>query len=158
MEKESNFIKRLLKISFITNYRWKQIGSNIEEKRRFPKTFSKTIYALFRIKGTLAGKDIIISIGPIQDNNYVSTECANQLVIPKSNIIETIDSMGEKQYDINNLQLSIGNYSFVSQFTVKSLFCDDSDIVLGSSWMEALRSFILNTKKKFLTFSYKKKR
>jgi hypothetical protein len=132
--------------------------SNIEEKRRFPKTFSKTIYALFRIKGTLAGKDIIISIAPTQDNNYVSTECANQLVIPESNIIETIDSMGEKQYDISNLQLSIGDYTFVSQFTVKSLFHDDSDIILGSSWMEALGSFILNTKKKFLTFSYKKKK
>jgi hypothetical protein len=38
--------------------------SNSEEKRRFPKTFSKTIHALFRIKGTLAGKDIIISIAP----------------------------------------------------------------------------------------------
>jgi hypothetical protein len=67
-------------------------------------------------------------------------------VIPKSNIIETIDSMGEKQYDISNLQLSIGDYTFVSQFVVKSLFRDDSDIILGSSWMEALGSFILNMK------------
>ena len=65
--------------------------------------------------------------------------------------------MGEKQYDIRNLQLSIGDYTFVSQFIIKYLFCDDSDIVLGSSWMEALGSFILNTKK-FLTFSYKKKK
>jgi hypothetical protein len=54
-------------------------------------------------------------------------------VIPESNIIETIDSMYEKQYDISNLQLSIGDYTFVSQFTIKSLFCDDSDIILGSS-------------------------
>jgi hypothetical protein len=46
---------------------------------------------LFRIKGTLVGKDIIISISPTQDKNYVSTKCANQLVIPESNIIETID-------------------------------------------------------------------
>jgi hypothetical protein len=113
---------------------------------------------LFRIKVTLVGKDIIISIAPTHDNNYVSIDCVNQLVIPESNIIETIDSMGEKQYDIRNLQLSIGDYTFVSQFIIKYLFCDDSDIVLGSSWMEALGSFILNMKKKFLTFSYKKKK
>jgi hypothetical protein len=66
--------------------------------------------------------------------------------------------MDEKQYDISNLQLSIGDYTFVSQFTVKYLFCDDSHIILGSSWMEALGFFILNTKKKFLAFSYKKKK
>ena len=132
--------------------------SNNEEKIRFTKTSTKTISLLSRIKGTLAGKDIIISIAPTRDNNYVSTKCANQLVIPESNIIEMVDSMDEKQHHINNLQLSIGDYTFVSQFTVKSLFHDDSDIILGSPWMEALGSFILNTKKKFLTFSYKKKK
>jgi hypothetical protein len=32
------------------------------------------------------------------------------------------------------------------------------DIILGSTWMETLGTFILNMKKKFLTFSYKKKK
>jgi hypothetical protein len=82
---------------------------------------------LFRIKGTLSKRDIIISIVSTQDNNYDSTKCANQLVILESNIIETIDSMDEKKHEISNLQLSIGDYTFVSQFTVKSLFWDDSD-------------------------------
>jgi hypothetical protein len=66
--------------------------------------------------------------------------------------------MGEKQYDISNLQLSIGDYTFVLQFVVKYLFCDDGDIILVSSWMEALGSFILNKNNKFLAFSYKMKK
>jgi hypothetical protein len=107
--------------------------SNNEKKGRFPKNFTKSVSALFRIKGTLGRKDIIISIAPTQDKNYVSTKCANQLVILELNIIETIDSMDEKQYDISNLQLSIGDYTIVLQFTIKTLLCDDSDIIPGSS-------------------------
>lgn len=106
----------------------------------FRKTFSKCVSAPFKIKGSLAGKDIIISIDPTQDNNYVSTECANELVIPKSNIIETMDSMSNKQYGINNVQLSIEDYTFISQFTVKTFYFDNSDIILGSPWMESIGS------------------
>ncbi len=87
----------------------------MEEKKmeisngRFPKTFSKCISALFKIKWSLARKYIIISIDPTQEINYVNIECANQLVIPQSNIIEMMDSMNNKQYDISNLQLNIGD-------------------------------------------------
>ena len=130
---------------------------------RFPKTFSKCVDTLFKIKGSLAGRDIIISISPTERSNYVSPKCANQLVIPESNIVEK-NTLGEydKQYDISKLHLNIGDYTFTSKFTVKTLhFYDsdlDSDIVLGLPWMETLGSFILNTKKRFLTFSYKKKK
>ena len=43
---------------------------------------------LFRIKGTLAGKDITISIAPAERNNHISTEFANHVVISESNIRE----------------------------------------------------------------------
>ena len=89
---------------------------------RFPKTFSTCVYTLFKIKGSLAGRDIIISISPTERSNYVSPKCANQLVIPVSNIVGTILLTREKQYDISNLYLSIGDYTFTSQFTVKTLF------------------------------------
>lgn len=80
-------------------------------------------------------------------------------MIPESNIVEA-NIYGEyyKQYDISNLHQSIGDYTFTLQFTVKTLFLDDSDIVLGSPWMETLGSIILNVKKKILTLSYKKKK
>lgn len=125
----------------------------------FPKTFSKCVSALFKIKGSLTGRDIIISIDPTQDINYASTECANQLLIFESNIIETIFfETSDKHYDITNLRLSIGDYTFIQQFNIKTFCCDNSDIILGSPWMESLGSFILNMKKKFLTFSYRKKK
>jgi hypothetical protein len=95
---------------------------------------------------------------PIEGNSDVSTKFTNQLAIPKSNIIEKIGLWNEKQYDISNLQLNVGDYSFVSPFIVGSLLSDDGDTLLGSLWMETLGSFILNTKKKFLTFSYIKKK
>ena len=39
-----------------------------------------------------------------------------------------------------------------------TIYLNEVDIILGSSWMETLGTFILNMKKKFLTFSYKKKK
>ena len=79
-------------------------------------------------------------------------------MIPESNIIEKLDFFDKKKYDIKSLQLNIGDYTFISQFTVKTLLFDNGDIELGSPWMETLGSLILNTKNKFLTFSYKKKK
>jgi hypothetical protein len=61
------------------------------EKGRFPKTLGKNFASvLLRVKGTLGGRDITISIAPTERNNYVTPEFANQLVIPESNISEKI--------------------------------------------------------------------
>ena len=56
---------------------------------RFPETRSTFVRTLFNIKGSLAGRDIIISTSPTEGSNYVSPKCVNQLVIPESNIVET---------------------------------------------------------------------
>ena len=114
--------------------------------------------ALLKVKGSIAGKDVTIAISPAEEKNYINPKIANQLVIPESNIIEKLEFFDKKKYDITNLQLNIGDYTFISQFTMKTLVLDNSDIVLGSPWMETLGSVILNTKKKFLTFTYKKKK
>jgi hypothetical protein len=66
-----------------------------------------------RIKGTLARKDITISISLVERNNYVRAEFTNQLVIPKSYIIKKVDFWDKKQYDINDLQMNIEYYIFV---------------------------------------------
>ena len=109
---------------------------------RFPKNYSMCVNELVGIKGSLAGKEVLISIDFTRKNNYVSIEFANQLVIPESNITEANSfNANDKQYNIDNLHPSIGEYSL--QFTVKTLFSNNSDIVLGSLWMESLGSFIL---------------
>jgi hypothetical protein len=87
---------------------------------------------LLQIKGALAGKYITISIITTKCNNYVSTKFTNQISILESNIIEKIDFWDKKQYDINNLPLNIGDYTFVLQFTFKSLWSNDGEIIMGS--------------------------
>ena len=68
----------------------KEIESNSERKEgRFLENYSMFFRMLIRIKGSLVGKEVLISIDINQKDNYVSTECANKLVIPESNIIET---------------------------------------------------------------------
>ena len=76
---------------------------------RFPETFSTCVYTLFKIKGSLAGRDIIIFISPVKRSNYVSPKCGNQLMILESNIVET--NIFGKQYDISNLHINIGDYT-----------------------------------------------
>lgn len=39
-------------------------------------------------------------------------------MIPKSNIIEKLDLWNTKQYDIMDLQLNIGDYTFIVKFFV----------------------------------------
>ena len=79
-------------------------------------------------------------------------------MIPESNIIEKLDSLGNKIYDITNLQLNIEEYTFISQLLVQTLWSNQGDIILGSTWMETVGSVILNTKNFLLTFSYRKKK
>jgi hypothetical protein len=44
----------------------------MRKKEDFLKLKKKSVAVLLRIKGTLAGKDITISIAPTEDSNYVS--------------------------------------------------------------------------------------
>lgn len=101
---------------------------------------------LLRTKETLRGKDIIISIALVERKNHINAKLANPLFIPDSNIIERINLFDKKQYEINDLQLNIGDYTFISQFNVSSLCSNDSEIILGLPWIETLGTFILNTK------------
>ena len=84
---------------------------------------------LFKIKGTIRGKDITISIAPIEHNyNYISVDFANEIAIVESNISKRLDLWNTKEYEISNLQLNTGDYISVLQFIVKSLSSSDGVI------------------------------
>ena len=68
----------------------------MKRSKIFPITLQKNVAILFRIKGTLAGKDITISIALAERNNYISIKFANHLVILESNIREELDFFGQK--------------------------------------------------------------
>jgi hypothetical protein len=86
--------------------------------------------------------------------NYINIDIANQLSILESNIIEK--NFGKTQ--IKNLQVTIDGYKYISEFDVTKMFEPDVGIILGSTWLETLGTFILNVGKTFLTFFYKRKK
>ena len=63
----------------------------LKRMKSFLSLQTRNVAILFIIKGTLAGKDITISIAPVESNNYISTEFTNHLVIPESNIGEGLE-------------------------------------------------------------------
>jgi hypothetical protein len=56
------------------------------------------------------------------------------------------------------LQVTIDDYEYISKFNVTTMYQKEVDIILGSTWLEKLGTFILNMEKKFLMFSYKEKK
>jgi hypothetical protein len=75
-----------------------------------------------------------------------------QLLIPDPNIIEREDI-----FQIKELQVTIDEYEYISQFYVTTMYKEDIDIIIGLPWFKNLGTFILNMKKKFVTFLHKKK-
>jgi hypothetical protein len=90
--------------------------------------------------------------------NYINIDLANQLLIPKTNIIEKVDIVCKRQYKIKDLQATIDDYEYTSQFNVTTMYKEEIDIILGLIWFEKLGTFILNMENFFLMFSYKKKK
>jgi hypothetical protein len=113
---------------------------------------------LLKVNGIIQGKNINIAICPSARKNHINIGLANQLMVFESNIIENDMCLSNEKYDIKNLQLSMGDYKFIAQFNVVSIYVDSVDIILGSTWVDTLGTFMFNTRRKFLTFSYKKKK
>jgi hypothetical protein len=79
-------------------------------------------------------------------------------MVLKPNILENDMCLSDEKYEIKNLHLSIGDYKFIGQFNVVSMYQDNVDIILGLAWVNTLGTFIFNKRRKFLIFSYKKKK
>ena len=82
-----------------------------KKQGRFSSTLNTYVSKLFQIKGTIRGKNITISIAPGEGNNYISDEFDNELANPHSNIGERLDFWNNKEYEISNFQLNIGDYT-----------------------------------------------
>ena len=92
-----------------------------------------------------------------QDENSININLANQLIISKHNISEKTNILCKRQYEIKDLQVTIDDYEYISQFNVTTMFQEEIDIILGLRWLTKLGTFILKMEKKFVTFPYKKK-
>jgi hypothetical protein len=128
------------------------------EGGRFPQTYKKYADALLKVNGIIQGKNINIVICPTAKKSHINIDLTNQLMVLEPNIIEKDTCLFDGKYEIKNLQLSIDEYKFIGQFNVVSMYQGSVDIILGSTWVDTLGTVIFNTRRKFLTFSYKKKK
>jgi hypothetical protein len=85
--------------------------------------------------------------------NYINIDLGNQLLIPKPNIIEKEDI-----FQIKELQVTIDEYEYISQFNVTNMYKEEIDIIIGLPWFKNLGTFILNMEKKFVTFPYREEK
>jgi hypothetical protein len=118
----------------------------------------KYVDPLLEVNGFIQGKNNNVAICSNARKNHINVDLANQLMVLESNIIENDMCLSDERYEIKNLQLSSGDYKFIGQFNVVSMYQDVVDIILGSTWVDTLGTFIFNTRIKFFTFSYKKKK
>jgi hypothetical protein len=104
------------------------------------------------LKGNIQGREVNIVISLDYNTNYMNIDLANQLSISEPNIIEK-----EDYFRIKELQVTIDEYEYTSQFYVTTMYQEEVDIVIGLPWFKSLGTFILNIEKKFVTFPYKEK-
>jgi hypothetical protein len=109
-------------------------------------------YGFSTLKGSMQGREVNIIINLDYNENYINIDLANQLLIPKQNIIEKKDI-----FQIKELQVTIDEYQYISQFYVTTMYQEEVDIVIGLPWFKSLGTFIINMEKKFVTFPYKEK-
>jgi hypothetical protein len=57
-----------------------------------------------------------------RDENYINIILENQLLIPELNIIENEDIFRKKQNEIKELQVTIDEYEYISQFNVTYMY------------------------------------
>jgi hypothetical protein len=104
------------------------------------------------LKGNIQGREVNIVISLDYNTNYMNIDLANQLLISEPNIIGK-----EDYFRIKELQVTIDEYEYISQFYVTTMYQEEVDIVIGLPWFKSLGTFILNMEKKFVTFPYKEK-
>jgi hypothetical protein len=109
-------------------------------------------YSFSTLKGSMQGREVNIIINLDYNENYINIDLANQLLIPKQNIIENKDT-----FQVKELQVMIDEYQYISQFYVTTMYQEEVEIVIRLPWFKSLGTFILNMEKKFVTFPYKEK-
>jgi hypothetical protein len=61
--------------------------------------------------------------------NYINIDLANQLLHLKTNIIIFFNG----HYEIKDLQVTIDDYEYISNFNVTTMYQKEVDIILGST-------------------------
>jgi hypothetical protein len=107
------------------------------------KGLSTPIFGILKIKRIVQGKNINVVICSYKKENFINIDISNQVSILERNIIE--NNCGKTQ--IKNVKVTIDNYKYIFEFNVTKMSQPDVGIILGSTWLETLCTFILNVEK-----------
>jgi hypothetical protein len=104
---------------------------NNKEKGRFScESCPILCYRFSTLKGSIQGREVNIVISLDHKGNYINIDLTNQLLIQEPNIIEKEDIFCKKQYEIKDLQVTIDDYEYISQFKVATMYKKEVDIIL----------------------------
>jgi hypothetical protein len=111
--------------------------------------------SILQVHGCIHKENVIVSINPSCQQNFINVQLVNRLQIPAKNIQST-QVEGKNVQIFKDLKVSMDKYVLHSYFYVMDM--DEVDIVLGYPWIESVGTININVQKKFLKLWYKKKK
>ena len=132
-----------------------KMESHDKKQGIFPQNFKNHAHPILKTYGIIQEKYVCIAIFPTTKKNCINIDLANQLMLSKSNIIDNNTILSYGKYELKKLQLYVNDYKVLTQFSIVlivSLLQDRVDIILGSTWLDTLGTFMFYTRKIFLTF------
>ena len=128
-----------------------------KKQGRFPQNFKKHAHPILKTYEIIQEKFVCIAIFPTTEKNCINVDLENQLLLSELDIIDNKMILSDKKYALKNLQLYVNDYKVLTQFIIVSMVSleqDKVDIILGSTWLDTLGTFMFNKRKKILKFPY----
>jgi hypothetical protein len=123
------------------------------------KDITKSLFScgksILQVHGCIHKENVIVSINPSCQQNFINVQLVNRLQIPAKNIHIT-QFEGKNVQIFKDLKLSMDKYVLHSYFYAMDM--DEVDIILGYPWIESVGTININVQKKFLKLWYKKKK
>ena len=138
-----------------------KMESHDKKQGRFLQTFKKHAHPILKNYGIIQENFVCIDICPTTKKICINVELENQLMLSESNVIDNNTILSDEKYELKNIQPYVDDYKVLTQFSIVSVVSleqEKVDIILGSSCLDTLGTFMFNTRETFLTVPYKKKK
>jgi hypothetical protein len=109
--------------------------------------------SILQVHGCIHKENIIVSINPSCQQNFINVQLVNILQVSINNIQRT-EVEGENFQIVKDLKITMDKY--VLHLDLYALDMDEVDIFLRYPWIELVGTININVKKNFLKLWYKK--
>jgi hypothetical protein len=111
-------------MSFVSEGRFSD-NLEMKEGRFSDKGVDISCYGFSTLKGSIQGREVNIIISLNHNENYINIDLVTRLLILEPNIIET-----ENIFQTKELQVTIDEYEYISQFYVTTMYKKEIDIII----------------------------